>query len=80
MIIENLDKKQHFYKSLNERQRRHYVAQLAFDLGHGGIKELCKAFTIDPVTVRRGMRELETEEDLPPGRVRKAGGGRKKND
>ena len=73
-----MDKKQHFYKSLNERQKRHYVAQLAFDLGYGGIKELCEAFTIDLVTVRRGMRELETEDNLPPGRVRKAGGGRKK--
>ena len=38
MVIENLDIKEQFVKSLNERQRRQYLGQLALDLGHGGIK------------------------------------------
>lgn len=79
MEIENLDIKKHFYKSLNERQRRQYAAQIALDLGHGGIKVVCQCFEIDPVTVRTGMEELQNKEVLPEGRVRKTGGGRKKS-
>jgi len=79
MIIENLDLKKQFYKSLNERQRRQYAGQIALDLGHGGIKVVCESFQINPVTVRTGIRELKGEENLAPGRIRKEGGGRKKN-
>lgn len=79
MEIENLDIKKHFYKSLNERQRRQYAAQIALDLGHGGIKVVCQSFELDPVTVRTGMEELRKKEVLPEGRVRKEGGGRKKS-
>lgn len=79
MQIENLEIKKQFYKSLNERQRRQYAGQLALDLGHGGIKLVCEAFQINPGTVRTGMRELKEQEDLAEGRVRKDGGGRKKN-
>ena len=56
MIIENLDIKKQFYKSLDERQRRQYSGQIALDLGHGGIKVVCKVFDVDPVTVRTGIR------------------------
>ncbi len=34
MEIENLDIKQQFLKSLNERHRRQYLGQLTLDLGH----------------------------------------------
>lgn len=78
MEIENLDIKQHFLKSLTERQRRQYLGQLALDLGHGGIKTVCENFPINPVTVRTGIRELQSREELPPGQVRRQGGGRKK--
>ena len=66
-------------KSLNERQRRQYAGQLALDLGHGGIKIVCKVFNINPVTLRTGIRELQNSEEITEGRVRKEGGGRKKN-
>lgn len=78
MIIENLDIKKQFYKSLNERQRRQYCGQIALDLGHGGIKIVCEAFQIDPVTVRTGIRELKEQDDLATDRIRREGGGRKK--
>lgn len=79
MEIENLDLKKTFYAGLNERQRRHFAALEAKNLGHGGIKAVCAAFAIDPVTVRTGIRELsEGPMDLPPGRIRRAGAGRKK--
>ena len=32
---------------------------------------------MDPKTVRRGMAELELEQDPTPGRIRSSGGGRK---
>ncbi len=80
MEIENLELKKTFYRGLNERQRRHFAALEAKDLGHGGIKAVCQAFEIDPVTVRTGARELSIgQPDLPSGSIRRAGGGRKKN-
>ena len=78
MVIENLDIKEQFVKSLNERQRRQYLGQLAFDLGHGGIKVVCETFDINPVSIRTGIRELKSKEELAFGKVRKTGGGRKK--
>ncbi len=78
MEIENLEFKKTFYCSLNERQRRHFSAIEAKNLCHGGIKTVCAAFSIDPVTVRIGIRELTEGAELPVGRIRRAGGGRKK--
>lgn len=79
MKIDNLDIKKQFYKSLNERQRRQFTGQLALDLGHGGIKEVSEAFNINPVTIRTGIQELQKGKELSKGRIRKDGGGRKKN-
>ena len=44
MNIDNLELKQHFIKSLNERQRRQFAALEAKQLGHGGIKIASEAF------------------------------------
>lgn len=80
MEIENLELKKTFYRGLNERQRRHFAALEAKILGFGGIKVVCEAFEIDPVTVRTGIEELTTgQTELPSGRIRRAGAGRKKN-
>lgn len=78
MNIENLELKQRFYLSLNERQRRHFAALEAKELGHGGIKEVSEAFGISVVTIREGLIELAANDQLPSGRIRKVGGGRKK--
>lgn len=78
MKIENLALKKRFYTSLNERQRRHFAALEAKELGHGGIKEVSESFGISVVTIREGLAELEANDQLPSGRIRKAGGGRKK--
>ena len=79
MLVENLDIKKRFYSTLNERQRRLYVGQLAIDLGHGGTKIVSESFNIDPKTVRSGVIELEGKSFISSERVRKEGGGRKKN-
>jgi len=79
MNIDNLELKQHFIKGLNERQRRQFAALEAKQLGHGGIKIVSEAFGISVVTIREGIQELDARDELPPGRIRRAGGGRKKN-
>ena len=78
MKIDNLDMKRSLYSSLNERQRRHFAAVEAKTLGHGGIKVVWATFRIDPVTVRKGIRELLQGDELGAGRIRRMGAGRKK--
>jgi hypothetical protein len=79
MNIDNLELKQHFIKSLNERQLRQFAALESKQLGHGGIKMASEAFGVSVVTIREGIQELDSKEALPPGRIRRPGGGRKKN-
>lgn len=79
MEIKELEIKQQFYKSLNERQRRQYAGQLAVDMGHGGIKAVSEGFSLSAKTIGKGIRELHGKEELAEGRVRKEGGGRKKD-
>ena len=78
LVLDNLDIKRGYFLSLNERQRRRYAAVEAHTLGRGGIKAVHDAFGIDPVTIRTGLRELKDGTELPPGRIRRSGGGRKK--
>lgn len=78
MEIVNLAHKQQIFRTLNERQRRQYAGQLALDLGHGGIGAVSRGLGIHPMTIRAGIRELKSPVDLPIGRVRRTGGGRKK--
>ena len=79
MEIKELEIKQQFYKSLNERQRRQYAGQLAIDMGHGGIKAVSEGLSLSAKTISKGIRELQCSEELVEGRVRKEGGGRKKS-
>jgi hypothetical protein len=79
MEIINLDMKKSFYNSLNERQKRHFLGIEAKALGHGGITLVSSTFQVNRDTVSRGLQELNSGEEFPSGRIRKAGGGRKKN-
>jgi len=62
---------------LNERQRRLWAASEARAVGRGGIAATARATGISVPTIRKGIAELKSGERLEPGRVRKAGGGRK---
>ncbi|MFF9221639.1 ISAzo13 family transposase [Streptomyces viridosporus] len=62
---------------LDERQRRLAIGAEARSLGHGGIRLVARAAGVREGTVSRGVAELESGQD-PLGRVRRAGGGRKK--
>jgi len=62
---------------LNERQRRLWAAAEARSYGRGGAAATSRATGMHLDTIRKGIRELESEERLPVGMVRRAGGGRK---
>ena len=65
-----------FYSLLDEKQRRLYAALESLKLGHGGDRQLADFLGLDPHTIARGRQELLNHE-VPLGRVRKVGGGRK---
>ncbi|MCX4548491.1 ISAzo13 family transposase [Streptomyces sp. NBC_01267] len=62
---------------LDERQRRLLLAAEARALGHGGIRVVARAAGVREATVSLGVTELDSGE-APLGRVRRAGGGRKR--
>ncbi len=64
---------------LDEQQRRWMAAVEANRLGHGGTQKLHEMTGLDINTIRRGRRELESGlANCPVGRIRVAGGGRKR--
>ena len=62
---------------LDERQRRLLLGAEARAVGHGGIRLVARAAGVREATVSLGMRELDSGQE-PLGRVRIAGGGRKR--
>jgi hypothetical protein len=62
---------------LDERQRRLLAASEALVLGRGGGVAVSQATGVSRRVIRAGIRELQAPESLPPGRVRRPGGGRK---
>src|SRR5450756_329678 len=61
---------------LNERQRRLLLAVEARSLGRGGISRVSRASGVSRPTITKAVQELE-EPPGSPGRVRRAGAGRK---
>ena len=79
-MITDLEYKKKFIALLDERQRRLFAGMEAQALGRDGVRLVSEAFEMHPNTVRQGkaeFAELGTEE-FPKGRVRRVGGGRKK--
>ncbi|WP_252180405.1 hypothetical protein [Endozoicomonas sp. 4G] len=50
-----------FYRSLNEKDRRHYAAIEALKLGHGGIGYISQVLSCNQKTIGRGIAELESD-------------------
>jgi hypothetical protein len=63
---------------LDERARRLVAASEALSLGWGGITATARATGLSRAAVRRGIAELQGAPAAAPGRIRRAGGGRKK--
>jgi hypothetical protein len=61
------------YRSLRENDRRRYAAIEAAKLGHGGMEYIARILGCDVKTIRQGMAELETTDELDSERVRKKG-------
>jgi transposase len=67
--------------TLNEAQARLLVAQKALDLGRGGISRLAALTGMSRPTIHKGVAELQRTGRVlaaEAGRIRKAGGGRKR--
>jgi transposase len=65
-------------KELNEQQWRLFLGTEALKIGDGGIGKVAALSGADWKTVQRGVKELRGEIPRAEGRIRKAGGGRKK--
>jgi len=67
-------------KVADERAWRVYLGSEALALGRGGIKAVALAAGVSETTVAAGIAEIESGglDELPPGRSRRQGGGRKK--
>ncbi len=63
---------------LHEQQWRFYLGTEALKRGSGGISQVAKESGADWKTVQRGVKELTGERARAQGRIRQAGGGRKK--
>jgi hypothetical protein len=76
------DKYRPLRRSLNELSRRLWAATEARSLGRGGAAAVIAATGMSSATLYRGLAELEAEaagtELLPPGRIRRPGGGRRR--
>ena len=63
------------WNHLDERSRRMLVANEALQEGRGGISRVSLACGLSRVTITKGIREIN-DTPLPPGRIRRSGGGR----
>jgi len=62
---------------LNERQRRLLLGAEARELGWGGVSAVARAAGVSRTTVTLAVSDAVSPPELPPGRSRRAGGGRK---
>src|SRR5437016_1698832 len=65
-------------KELNEQQWRLFLGTEALKIGYGGISQVAALSGVTWKTVQRGVKELKGDLPRAEGRIRKAGGGRKK--
>jgi hypothetical protein len=63
---------------LDERTRRLVAANEATAWGEGGISAVSRACGLSRRVIRRGLHELTADVDVPAGRIRRPGGGRKR--
>lgn len=74
-----LEKQLSYYRSLPEKQRRHFLAMEYERLGDGSKRYLARVFGAARQTIRKGLRELAANNyEADYSRQRASGGGRKK--
>ncbi len=62
---------------LDERGRRRFAAAEARAYGHGGVSVVSQLTGMARSTIARGLQEIERNDAVETGRVRRPGGGRK---
>jgi hypothetical protein len=62
---------------LDERSKRLVAANEALNLGYGGVSKVNRASGISRKSISKGIAELSEAHQLPQGRIRRSGGGRK---
>lgn len=67
-----------FMSTLNESQKRRYVATQAMACGCHGVRKVSKFFGVNPKTVYAGIKECREDYRSDHGKVRRNGGGRKR--
>jgi hypothetical protein len=68
-----------FFNNLSEKDKRLYAGLQAMQIGYYGVNEVSKKFNIHKHTIRNGQKELLSEKLVPPDRIGRTGGGRKKS-
>lgn len=68
-----------FYLSLSEKDKRNYAASEALKIGYHGVTEVSVRLGINKRTIRQGIKDFKTIEPWKPSKIRKDGGGSKKN-
>jgi hypothetical protein len=63
---------------LDEQSRRRDAAMEALSMGHGGVSAMSRITGLARSTINRGVSDIRNGVMAPPGRVRKAGGGRRR--
>ena len=63
---------------LSEREKRIWAASEAITIGRGGDTIVSEATGISRVTISKGKKEVKGEVVISSGRIREAGGGRKR--
>ena len=69
------------YEQLGEKDRRHYASIEADKLGYGGRRYISQLLGLHQRSIRKGIEELKSPAllaQIPQGKHRRAGGGRKK--
>lgn len=77
--IEISDFERHYLRQLDEKQRRLYLGLKAQELGRYGVGQVSLAFEVNIKTIRKGKKELLELPESPTKRIRRTGGGAKKN-
>jgi len=71
---------QAFFERLSEKDKRRYAAIEARKLGYGGQLYVASVLGCSARTIQRGLAELDADVEIPKGRIRRQGGGRKPYD
>lgn len=75
-ILSEMDLK--LISQLDERAKRLFLATRANRLGRHGVRLVAMASGVDRKTIYKGIHDLSATETLQAGRIRNAGGGRRK--